>query len=44
MLMMESILKSINIVNRANYQLNKFLSASTWSYLSTRIIYAESTA
>ena len=36
--MMESILKTINSVNSANYHLNKFLSASAWSSLSTLII------
>ena len=31
--MIENMLKTINSVNRANYHLNKFLSASAWSSL-----------
>ena len=30
--MIESLNNTINIVNSANYQLNKFLSASAWSF------------
>ena len=42
--MMESKLKAINSVNSANYQFNKFFSASAWSSLITLIISAESSA
>ena len=37
MLIMESILNTIDCINEANYLLNKFLSSSAWSSLSTRI-------
>ncbi len=40
--MMESILKTINSLNSANYQFNKFLSVSAWTSLSTLIISTES--
>ena len=43
-LMIYSILKTINSVKSANYHLNRFLSASAWSSLSALIISAESTA
>ena len=36
--MMESILKTINFVNSANYHFSKFLSASAWYSLSTIIV------
>ena len=42
--MMESILQTISSVHDADYQFNKVLSASAWSYLSTVIISAVSTA
>ena len=41
--MIYSILKTINGVKSANYYLNRFLSVSAWSSLSTPIISAEST-
>ena len=37
-LMIYSILKTINSVKSANYHLNRFLSASAWSSLSSLII------
>ena len=42
--MVESILKTINTLKNASNHLYKFLSASAWSSLSTRLIFAESTA
>ena len=42
--MMDSILETINSANSANYQFNKFLSASAWSSLSTLKSSVESTA
>ena len=38
------ILKTTNSIKSANYDLNKFLSASAWSSLSSLIISAENTA
>ena len=43
MLMMESILKTINSVNCANYLFDKFVSVSIWSPLSSLRVCAEST-
>ena len=42
--MMESILKTINCANSANYKFDKFLAASAWSSLGTLIISVERTA
>ena len=42
--MIYSIQKTVNGVKSENYHLNRFLSASAWSSLSSLIISAESTA